>query len=716
MQTYECHIDFETRSRVDLRKSGVYRYVEDASTGVWVLCWRVDKYPVEAWRPGDPDPVALLDHIRAGGIVKAHNSAFERMVWNYIVRRHCPHWPMLTIEQMDCTMARAAAVSHPQSLDDLCRVLDTETKKDREGHALMMQMARPRRFRVDGSIEWWDDAERVQRLTSYCGFDVLTECDVDAKLPPLTDYERAVWHLDQIINDRGICIDVAAAEKCATLVEIAKKAADREMRRLTRGAVPKCSNDNKIIEWIQSQGIECTTVKKGEQDDLKFMADLHDKQVVRDVIELRADSKKTSTAKYKAMTLCVCSDGRIRGLLNYHGAGPGRWAGRLVQPQNFPRVDHEKEGYVFEWMIDMLHDNNMSPLEIYEAMATVHGESGDSAPLRLLSRALRSMICAAPGKKLVGGDFSNIEGRVNAWNAREDWKLRAFAEYDAGTGPDLYVLAYAKSFNVSLESVGKAERQIGKVEELALGYQGGVGAFIDMGDTYGLDPYKVSAAIVQTASAQMWDATAAKYATAKDKNGLREKEWTAIKIIVDSWRTAHPGIVQSWWDLQDAAINAVANPGIAVPATRVTYYSDGRCLWCVLPSGRMICYAQPELEEEWVEYIDKYGQPQQRLKRKVTFWGVKEGQWRKLSLYGGLQCENIVQGTARCIMVDRMFEAERNGYPLVLTVHDELLAEVEASRLDLNAKHFEHIMSTLPAFAEGLPLAAKAWEEGRYVK
>lgn len=712
----EAHLDFETRSTTDLRKSGVYRYAEDPRTGVWLFRYRLDNGEIKGWRPGFPDPVDLLEHIARGGLVKAHNAGFERIIWNYVLRRTLPHWPMLQIEQMDCTQARAAAVSHPQGLDMLCRVLDTLVKKDNDGHNLMMQMARPRRFNADGSVVWWDDEERVSRLDAYCETDVATECAVDLKVPPLTDYERQVWLLDQRINDRGIYIDRVAAEKYATLVEIAKKEADKEMRRLTGRAVPKCSNDNKLIEWIQSRGIDCTTVKKGEQEDLKFMADLKDDVTVRYVIELRADSKKTSTAKYKAMLLCVCADGRIRGLLNYHGAGPGRWAGRLVQPQNFPRVDFDKEGYIIEWMIELAHDETLTARDIYDHMAAVYGESGEQAPLRLLSRALRSMICAAPGNKLVGGDFSNIEGRVNAWNAREDWKLRAFAEYDAGTGPDLYVLAYAKSFNVPLESVGKPERQIGKVEELALGYQGGVGAFIDMGDTYGLDPYKVSAAIIQTAPSHLWDETAATYEKSKDKHGLQEKEWTAIKIVVNGWRSANPRIVQSWWDLQDAAIEAVANPGYIVNVARVSYYSDGRCLWCTLPSGRMICYASPQIEEEYVEYIDKNGEVKQRLKRKVTFWGFKEGQWRKLSLYGGLQCENIVQGMARCIMVDRMFAVEEAGYPLILTVHDELLAEVPLSRLDLNEKHFEGIMSTLTAWAGGLPLAAKAWEHTRYVK
>lgn len=718
------HLDFETRSCTDLRKAGVYRYAEDPTTMPWGFSYRFgDMGEVMQWRPGFPDPVALLNHVAAGGAFVCHNAAFERTIWNTICRRHYPHWPPIQIAQQDCTMSRAAASSHPQDLDTLCNALQTTNKKDRDGHALMMKMARPRKFNVDGTITWWDDPADVRRLMDYCDRDVLTECDVDKKLPPLTDYERRVWQLDQLINERGIPIDIKAVEKCVTLVELAKKSADSEMRRLTNRAVPKCSNDKKIIDWIVGQGIECTTVKKGVQQDLIFMADLHNRSVVADVINLRADAKKTSTAKYAAMKLCICYDGRIRGTLSYWGAGPGRWAGRLIQPQNYPRVDHDRDGWIFEWLAQLL-DSDMDAATIFECLVTVHGESGENAPLRLLSRFLRSTIKAPPGKKLIGGDFSNIEGRVNAFLAGEHWKLRAFAAQDDGTGEDLYRLTYARTFGIPIEEVdgGKdkgPQRQIGKVEELALGYQGSVGAFMDMGPNYGVNPYDVSKAVILTADAATWDRTAARYASATNKEGLQEKEWTAIKIIVDGWRASNPMIVQSWWDLQDAAIEAMSMPGTAVKVLngRVTYYFDNRCLWCVLPSGRMICYASPRLETVQEEYIDKFtGETKTRWKKRVRFWGYKEGAWRELYLYGGLQCENIVQGTARCIMVDRMFAAEHRGYPIILTVHDELLAEVDASRLDLNEKDFRTIMKVVPAFVAGMPMDAKTFEDVRYIK
>lgn len=716
MQGPAYHMDFETRSPTDLRKSGVYRYVEDPHTKPWGFTYYLDGGPLQRWRLGQLLPRDLCDHIALGGMVKAHNAAFERTMWNVVIRGMFPDAPIMLAEQMDCTMARAAAISHPQDLDKLCTVLQTKERKDKEGHNLMMKMARPRGYKPDGTPIWWDEPHNVERLEQYQDQDVRTESEIDTIIPQLTDYEREVWLLDQKINDRGVPLDIDAARRCVDLVAIAKKEADKEMRTLTGRTVPKCSNDGKIIEFIQSRGIECTTVKKGVQDDLLFMADLQGDDIVRQVIELRKAAKKTSTAKYEAMTKCVSSDGRARGLLNYHGAGPGRWAGRLLQPQNFPRVDFDEEGHIIEWLHDLIA-SPMTAKEIYECIALVHG---GGFPLALLSRALRSMIKAPKGFKLVGGDFANIEGRKNAWFAGEAWKLQAFRDYDAGTGDDLYKITAASIAGKTVKEVTKDERQsIGKVPELALGYQGGVGAFIDMGDTYGVNPYNVSRVVLANTNPATWDMTAAQYAKAKDKNGLQEKEWTAIKIIVDAWRAKNSNIVQSWWDYQDAAIEAVGMPGHVVSCVggKVKYYSDGRCLWCILPSGRMICYAFPEIEEEWTEYVDKRtGETKGRWKRKVTFWGYKEGQWKKLSLYGGLQCENIVQGSSRCVMVDRMFAVERAGYPIILTVHDELLAEVREGIPHLNDKEFERIMSVVPTWCEGLPLAAKAWEGDRYVK
>lgn len=729
MQTLVAHVDFETRSDVDLTKAGVYRYAESPLTGTWGFAYwftvEDTKEPfgaVKQWRPGYADPLDLLNHIRMGGEFMCHNAAFERTIWNWVlVGRTCPHWPTISVAQQNCTMARAAAVSLPQKLEKLGDALGTNMQKDMEGHRLMMKMARPRRYEPNGTVVWWDDPEDIDRNMAYCEQDVRVEAEVDKMVPPLSPNERAVWQFDQVINERGVAIDTHAVERCAQLVEYARKQLDKLIRHKTDRAVPKTSSDAKIIAWLNGRGVECTSLAKGKIEDVVFMASLIYDEIAQDVIRLRQAGWKTSTAKYRAMQMCMSWDNRIRGLLNYHGAGTGRWAGRLVQPQNFPRVDPDNKELMAK--IAYLHELLNSTYNIREIYEIIEVQYGALEVLDLLSKALRSMIVADEGKKLIGGDFSNIEGRVNSWFGNETWKLQAFRDYDNGIGEDLYKLAYAKSFGVDVSTVGKGQkRQIGKVQELALGFQGGIGAYLTMGATYGVNPFSLTKPVKDATTAEQWDRTAAKYhAPGTNKFALFEGEWTALKILVDNWRAAHPGIVQSWWDYQDAAIEAVAAPGTIVycGGNRVQYYSDGRCLWCVLPSGRMLCYHVPELVVEIEEYWDEYAQEfKTRTKRKVSFFGTdsKTKQWRKQYLYGGLQCENIVQATARDCMVHAMFTVEHAGYPVILTVHDEIVTEVDDTRFDLNEDDFAALMSQLPAWADGLPVSVGAWEDYRYVK
>jgi len=717
------HLDFETRSATDLKKSGVFRYAEDPSTWPWGFSYWFEHDPnVYQWRPGYPDPALLLEHVRNGGRIVIHNAAFERTIWNnVVVARICPHWPRMTIQQQDCTMARAAAVALPQGLDMLGTALGQNFRKDMAGHNLMMKMAKPRRHNEDGSITWWDDGDNVDKLMEYADQDVRTEADADKNLPQLSDYQRQIWEFDQLINERGIAIDIHAVERSAQLVEYAKKRNDSVMREMTTRAVPKCSNDAKIIAWLNERGVECTSLAKGEVEDVVFLAGLRSDDTAQQVIKLRQAAWKTSTAKYRAMQHCVSNDNRIRGLLNWHGASTGRWAGRLVQPQNFPRVDPDDKFLQekIRWLHELLN-STLNTKDVYELITVVHGPL---EPLDLLSKALRSMIVAATGKKFVGGDFSNIEGRVNAWLAGEAWKIQAFRDFDARTGEDLYKLAYARSFGVPVESVGKGQkRQIGKVQELALGYQGAVGAYLTMGATYGVNPFDLSKPVFDATPSDQWDRTEWRYhQKGTNKYGLFAREWTALQVLVDNWRAANAQVVQSWWDYQDAAIEAVAAPGNVVycGGGRVSYYSDQRCLWCILPSGRMLCYSNPEVVEELVPYTDKTtGEERTRVRRKVTYWGVDSltKRWKKQSLYGGHQCENIVQAVAADLLIFAMFNVEAAGYPVVLTVHDEILSEPDAYRQDLNEGHFGEVMSRLPEWATGLPVAVGAWEDVRYVK
>lgn len=750
-----AHLDFETRSTTDLKKSGVHRYAEDKHTAPWGFSFRMDDGAMRRWKEGDPLPEDLVQHIREGGWVIAHGSMFERTIWNeIIVERLFPDAPPIVPEQQSCTMGRALAMALPADLERLATVLGVPHQKDMEGAALLRKMMRPRRVNPDGTIVWWNEPDKIERLALYCDGDVYAESDADKAIPWLTQSEQELWVLDQKINDRGVKVDVAVIRRAVELVEYAKKRADWEMAKLTNGYVKKCSEVGKIVDWLNGRGIPCQTLRKGDQDDLITLTEIYDDATAKSVIELRRTAGKTSIAKYAKFLECVCRDGRVRGLLAYHGASTGRWAGRLVQPQNFPRVDAETEAdyvaFVIQLLLgDMLLGDVYDLIELVGPPKSPIGERVEGvATLSWLSKSLRSCIICEPGNKLVGGDYSNIEGRITAWLSNEQWKIEAFRAYDEGRGHDLYKLSYASSFGVAVEDVTKPLRQIGKVEELALGFQGGVGAFITMTQTYMVKLHKIVEAVKRAVPAEEWDTYAARYEHARDRVvytrgggrvALSQNEWTACKIVVTRWRKAHPMITAGWKELQDAAIQAVSEPNSFVPvySGRVRYMCDGHYLYCALPGGRVLSYPTPSLGverkeviydgQQWLDCNDlalDYIAALERLGYKVrTFdryhvsvWGIDgtTNQWTKSALYGGYQCENIVQGTARDVLKPAMLRAEAYGYTLVLTVHDELLCEVP--KAFGSAEHFAQVMSVPEPWMAGLPVAAAAWEDVRYVK
>lgn len=723
----KLHFDFETRATVDLKKTGVYRYAEHPLTDVICMSWRIGDYgPVHRWRPGDEDPIEFLAHIESGGRVVAHNAGFERTIYNTVLRgRVVPHWPELKIEQQDCTMARGLALALPASLDQLGKALKTPMQKDKDGHRLMMQMCKPRRTDADGTVVWWEDDDRISRLQLYCDQDVETETDVDRSIPELSPEERRVWELDQKINDRGVMIDVSSVSRCLAVVEEAIKRADDRMWWLTDGEVKKCSEAAKLVKWLTARGIPCNSVAKGEVEEIVLMTSIMGDETAEEAIRLRRAAAKTSTAKFKAMLNSVCSDGRVRGTLAYHGAATGRWAGRIMQPQNFLRFDAEELPDVM--LIIELLALEKAVKEIVDAIEMIIGPALES-----VAKCMRAMLIAAPGKKFVSGDFSNIEGRGAAWIAGEQWKLEAFRAFDRGEGHDLYNLSYARSFGIDVNTMPKKSfmRQIGKVQELALGYQGSVGAYITMGAGYGIKPRDVADTAKNAIDPEEWHRVSMGYSD-DDSRGLDQYTWTGVKCVVNAWRAAHPNIVQAWWDLQDAAIAAVGTPGLKVPVLdgRVVYLAANGFLYCRLPSGRVISYAMPRLVRQLVTpakaahdvpgiggEIIHVPAREATYKYAVEFDATNSytKRWEAHTLYGGLQFNNVVQGLARCKLVASMHRLEAAGYPLVLTVHDENVSEVDEAFG--SAAEYQAIMAAPDDWCPDMPTAVGAWEDKRYVK
>jgi DNA polymerase len=369
-------------------------------------------------------------------------------------------------------------------------------------------------------------------------------------------------------------------------------------------------------------------------------------------------------------------------------------------------------------------------------------ETGRGA-MDVLSKALRAQFIAAPGHVFYGADFSNVEGRINAWMADEEWKLQAFRDYDAGRGADLYRVAFSKAFGVPVSEVDSGrdkgpQRQIGKTQELACGYQGSVGAWL----RFDPDPKAVTKTIMsEFYGTEAWRKAADQHDRASHHLSLTADQWISVKIVINGWRDANSRIVQSWWNRQDAVIAAVEQPGTKTSACggKVRYLVAEGFLWAQLPSGKLLAYSRPRLREkkdDWL--IDDAGnaypadeftadeialriaagavlrEGQSRLQVVYDGKNQKTNAWGGQTLYGGVECNNDVQGTARELLRFAMGSVERAGYPIVLHVHDELVSEVQKEFG--SAKHYESLMSILPPWLAGLPLAAKAWKDTRYVK
>lgn len=330
-----------------------------------------------------------------------------------------------------------------------------------------------------------------------------------------------------------------------------------------------------------------------------------------------------------------------------------------------------------------------------------------------VSDAIRSMVRAAPGRKLVTADFSNIEGRVAAWYCGEEWKLDAFRAFDAKTGLDLYIMAYARAFGIDPAKVSAFQRQIGKVMELALQFRGGHGAFVAMAAGYGIDLSDITKAVRAAVHQDKWQKAESRYRP-QNAFGMSVENWTALRIVIDGWRFAHPNIKQSWTDLEKAAEGAVREPGETFAVGACKFKVKGSFLWLRLPSGRCLCYPYPMIKWKLMPWLDDDENPVYR--DTLCFKGVNSmtKQWGEEFAHGGVLLENIVQATARDILAEAIVRVEAAGYPVVLHVHDEIVTEPKIGFGSIG--EFSTLMSVVPAWAAGMPIAAAGYEAERYRK
>lgn len=659
--------DFETASATDLKKAGAWRYAECPTTEVLVFGYTIMGEAKKFWHPGDdPSELKLLASDESITFI-AHNAGFEKAIWRKIM---VPVYgfPDIPNSRWHDAMAVCAMKGVPQDLDRATLVLRLPHTKDRAGSSFTKGLSKPNK--KTGMLDRSPEARR--RVDEYNGQDLDAECGVHARVGWLPPGERSVWLLDQKINERGVRLDLDYISACREVVDKASVPLQKEFKELTGLDVTQAV---KLKQWVLDQGVQVPDMKKetldallGNQDDEDVPdgdmgSELEDDgtlpvelpETVRRALSIRQLIGSASIKKLSRMEGCVLDDGRAYGLLQYHGAGPGRWAGRLLQPQNFPRGT--LKGTPVEDVVAAMMSRDPDFVEF----------ALGKPPVECVVSGLRHSIIANPNRILCAGDFSTIELRVVLALAGQTDKVDLIA-----SGQDPYCDMATLIFGYLVVKAMLAERQTGKNAVLGLGF--GMGAL--------------------------------KFLFKYGNGMILERCKEIVNIYRETWAPAVPKL---WRGLEAAAVRAVWDK-TPQEAYGVEYRLEDLWLTARLPSGRKLWYFNPQPVRRAMPWDET------DIRRSWTYQAMKMGQWKTIDAYGGHLTENVVQALARDIMVAAMFKAENNGFPVVLTVHDELITEPERGIAD--AKALEQIMADCPAWARalGIPVKAEAWTGERYRK
>jgi DNA polymerase len=647
-------IDIETYSGTDLTKSGVYKYVQDPDFAILLFAYAFDDEAVQVvdLASGEELPIEVKNAICNPHYLKtAFNANFERScIGKYFFGRN-----RLPASEWQCTMAKAAMLGLPLSLDAASRALKIEQTKDAAGKALIRYFSMPCKPTKSNGMRTrnlpTDAPEKWKAYKGYCKQDVVVELAIRRKIAffQIPDMEKKLWCLDQRINDQGVLLDPVFVKNAISMDATFRERLTTQAVNLTGLFNPNSAAQLKAWLTAAMPETEVTTLKK---EDIPVLLKASTSYVVTRVLQIRQEMAKTSIKKYTAMLKGMCADSRVRGLLQYYGANrTGRWAGRLVQVQNLPQ-NHLPD---LDLARQLVKENDLELLEM------LFGNVPDT-----LSQLIRTSFVAPHGHKFIIADFSAIEARVIAWLAGERWRMEVFA-----THGKIYEASAAHMFKVPLESIVKGSdlRQKGKVAELALGYQGGPNALIAMGAL---------------------------------KMGLQEDE---LPKLVSMWRNANKAIVALWEKVDDAALAAVDEPGsVHTIAHGIWFVVQKGSLWIELPSKRRLAYLNPRLRS------NRFGN------MAITYEGMSQTtkQWAFQETYGGKLVENIVQAIARDCLADAMLRVDDAGYKVVMHVHDEIVAEVPVEQDCI--EDINRIMSTPIAWAKGLLLRADSYESLYYKK
>ena len=650
-------VDFETRSRCDLRERGVYNYAQDISTDVLCMSYAFDNDEVRTWLPGQPFPQDVARHT---GQIRAHNAAFERLIFWYVLQ--CD----FKLEQFYCTAAQARANCAPGSLEDVGRFSGASMRKDHRGKQLIRLLSIPQ---ADGTFR--EDADLMAEMVAYCESDVRAMRAISQAQRELSADELHDYHVNERINDRGVLLDKPLALAAVRYAEAEAVEIQDIVRDVTEGVVTSVRSP-KMREWVLErvgpQALKLATVHKDGEAKLSIdknvranllaLAEESADEVpaeVAEVIQCADDLWASSVAKFaRAAALADEEDSRVRGAFVFAGgSATGRASSFGLQVHNFPRRCAD------------------DPALTREAMVRGHQivPKFGKRVTDVLKGMLRPALHAAPGNVLVVADWAAIEARVTPWASNSKSgaaKLDIFAK-----GEDVYKHNAAATFRVPYADVDKDQRQIGKVQELACGFAGGVGAFASMGRIYNVI--------------------------------LTESE---SKRMVDAWRRANGWSVPYWSKLEHAYCAAMRNPGREFTAGRTTYLFDGQHLWYALPSGRVLCYPFARFNDEGeLTYAKASWKPAADAK-----------EWPRARLWRGLACENITQAVANDLLRHALRQLDAEGLGVVLHVHDEIVLEVPEADAERAAARLVEIMCQPPAWAKGLPLNAEVATMVRYGK
>lgn len=678
----EVVLDFETFCHLDIKKVSAREYAEHAS--IFCLGYKINNNPGRIWIPERGKmPDDLWQAIKSGAILIAQNAGFEIAIIKFCLIRY----PLLTSEQREyllnlaisrwkCTAAKAAACSLPRSLDGSSNALELPVRKDKRGNDLIKKYCKPRKASKHNKKAIWDNKNDLRLIYKYCITDLEVEYALDKSIPDLSPTEQRIWELDQTVNARGILIDIPLVHQIIGMIKEEIGEITKEVRRLSNGTVEKATQREKVLEWINARGADLPNLTAQTVRDYLEQDDIDSK--VRMMLEYRQACSKTSTAKYNAMIRAVNEDHRARELLLYGGATPTmRWAGKRLQPQNFPRPTPalQKIGFKSDEAIEIIKR---------DGLLGIRKKYGKTKVMDVLASCLRGAFIASPGCEMFQADWAQVEARLAFWFARCEIGIQQFRN-----GEKLYEQMAADTFKMRLEDIGKdsLERFVGK--ESILGCQYGLGFL--------------------------------KFLSQCHKKDMKSVTKEIAKKAVEAYRAKYKEVPQAWKDLEVAIVSAIQNPGKVYKTTRVSIYKKGRFLFIKLPSGRKLKYFKPR-----VTYKQSWG----RMVPEIRYWAMdwkqstdinpKTGKyimrkvWCEIVCWGGIFFNHIVQGTSRDLMANGMIAVEEAGYNFLISIHDEGLSERKKGCG--NTEEYVKLMSSLPAWIGDAPLKMEGWKNDRYRK